>query len=60
MWCNIEIKMLVIFNYFYLGVGDNVVSCLVMLEIIRIIFKLLVKFKYNVIFLFNGVEENML
>nr|XP_022315970.1 endoplasmic reticulum metallopeptidase 1-like [Crassostrea virginica] len=42
------------------GAGDNAVSCSVMLEIIKIISTSSVKLKHNVIFLFNGAEENML
>ncbi|XP_061182088.1 endoplasmic reticulum metallopeptidase 1-like [Saccostrea echinata] len=42
------------------GAGDNAVSCSVMLEIIRIISRSPFKLKHNVIFLFNGAEENML
>lgn len=47
-------------TYLYQGAGDNAVSCSVMLEIIRIISRSPVKLKHNVIFLFNGAEENML
>lgn len=47
-------------TYLYQGAGDNAVSCSVMLEIIRIISRSSVKLKHNVIFLFNGAEENML
>jgi hypothetical protein len=42
------------------GAGDNAVSCSVMLEIIRILSMSSIKLKHNVIFLFNGAEENML
>lgn len=42
------------------GASDDAVSCAIMLEIIQVLLQSDVEFKHNIIFLFNGSEENML
>ncbi|KAH3694079.1 endoplasmic reticulum metallopeptidase 1-like isoform X1 [Dreissena polymorpha] len=42
------------------GAGDNAISCAVMLEILRVFSQSPVKQLHNIIFLFNGAEENLL
>ena len=44
----------------YSGAGDNAISCATMLEILRAISQSNHSVKHNMIFLFNGAEENML
>jgi Zn-dependent M28 family amino/carboxypeptidase len=43
-----------------LGASDDGVSCAVMLEVLRIYAQRSIPFKYDLIFLFNGAEENIL
>lgn len=43
-----------------LGGSDDGAGCAVMLEILRVISHSPKLFKHNVIFLFNGAEENLL
>ncbi|KAL3869218.1 hypothetical protein ACJMK2_041927 [Sinanodonta woodiana] len=42
------------------GAGDNGISCAVMLELLRAISQSDVKLAHNILFLFNGAEENIL
>ncbi|CAC5360627.1 unnamed protein product [Mytilus coruscus] len=42
------------------GAGDNIASCAVMLELLRVLYISKVPLKHNIIFLFNGAEENIL
>ncbi|BFZ17005.1 hypothetical protein BsWGS_20044 [Bradybaena similaris] len=42
------------------GAGDDAASCSVMLEILRAMSRSCVNIMHNIIFLFNGAEENML
>ena len=42
------------------GAGDNIASCAVMLELLRALYVTNEPLKHNVIFLFNGAEENIL
>lgn len=45
---------------FFLGGSDDGASCAVMLEILRVISHSSKLLKHNIIFLFNGAEENLL
>ena len=42
------------------GAGDDIASCAVMLELLRALYVTNEPLKHNVIFLFNGAEENIL
>ncbi|XP_076081757.1 endoplasmic reticulum metallopeptidase 1-like isoform X1 [Mytilus galloprovincialis] len=42
------------------GAGDNIASCAVMLELLRVLYISKEPLKHNIIFLFNGAEENIL
>ncbi|XP_027845862.2 endoplasmic reticulum metallopeptidase 1-like [Aphis gossypii] len=42
------------------GASDDGASCAIMLELLRVISRLKIPLKNNIIFLFNGAEENMM
>ncbi|XP_077288076.1 uncharacterized protein LOC143912654 [Arctopsyche grandis] len=42
------------------GASDDVLTCAIMMELIRVLSKLPVRLKHNVVFLFNGAEETPL
>ena len=42
------------------GASDDAVSCALMLEVLRVISQQNTPLKHNVIFIFNGAEENIL
>ncbi|WAR23339.1 ERMP1-like protein [Mya arenaria] len=42
------------------GAGDNAISCAVMIEVLRVFSQMKEKIDHNIIFLFNGAEENLL
>jgi Zn-dependent M28 family amino/carboxypeptidase len=42
------------------GASDDAVSCALMLEVLRILSQNERPFRYNVVFNFNGAEENIL
>lgn len=53
--------MIVLYVYEYiLGASDDGASCAIMLEILRVISRTKSPLKNNIIFLFNGAEENIL
>lgn len=43
-----------------LGATDDLAACSVMLEMINVLTKSSVPLKHNIVFLFNGAEENFL
>lgn len=43
-----------------LGASDDVLTCAIMIELVRVLSKLPVRLKHNVVFLFNGAEETPL
>ena len=45
---------------FATGAGDNAISCSVMLEMLRVLTVSKENLQHNLIFLFNGAEENLL
>lgn len=45
---------------YFLGASDDGASCAIMLELLRVISRLKIPLKNNIIFLFNGAEENMM
>ena len=47
-------------HIFISGAGDNAISCSVMLEMLRVFSISKEVIQHNLIFLFNGAEENLL
>lgn len=43
-----------------LGASDDGASCAIMMEMLRVISRLKTPLKNNIVFLFNGAEENMM
>ena len=48
------------FLFIHSGAGDNAISCSVMLEMLRVFSVSEESLQHNLIFLFNGAEENLL
>ena len=48
------------FVFVFTGAGDNAITCSVMLEMLRVFSVSKEKLQHNLIFLFNGAEENLL
>lgn len=46
--------------FIFLGASDDGASCAIMLELLRVISHMKNPLKNNIIFLFNGAEENMM
>lgn len=57
---NLPTMFTYVFLLLFLGASDDGAGCAVMLEILRVMSKTAKIFRHNIIFLFNGGEENFM